>query len=130
VSVQLALFKVPVAPCGRHSNPRCWLSVYSSCGAPLPDWECDRCGSIAPNFDPANQIYLMMLHVDQHISPVPFSSTDSAQVLHRDYETRSQAILKAVGTYKYATDASTPRTGLRVCDAELAHINAYLEVCS
>jgi DNA polymerase bacteriophage-type len=28
-------------------------------------------------------------------------------VLHRDYETRSQAILKAVGTYKYATDSTT-----------------------
>jgi DNA polymerase len=28
-------------------------------------------------------------------------------VLHRDYETRSQAILKTVGTYKYATDPST-----------------------
>src|SRR5215468_2813702 len=28
-------------------------------------------------------------------------------VLHRDYETRSQAILKTVGTYKYATNPST-----------------------
>ena len=28
-------------------------------------------------------------------------------VLHRDYETRSQAVLKTVGTYKYATDCST-----------------------
>src|SRR5262245_20985442 len=28
-------------------------------------------------------------------------------VLHRDYETRSQAILKTVGTYRYATDTST-----------------------
>ena len=28
-------------------------------------------------------------------------------VLHRDYETRSQAIIKTVGTYKYATDLST-----------------------
>src|SRR5215475_14584697 len=28
-------------------------------------------------------------------------------VLHRDYETRSHAILKTVGTYKYATDPST-----------------------
>jgi DNA polymerase len=27
--------------------------------------------------------------------------------LHRDYETRSQAIIKTVGTYKYATDSST-----------------------
>src|SRR6516225_8583117 len=28
-------------------------------------------------------------------------------VLHRDYETRSQAIIKTVGTYKYATNSST-----------------------
>src|SRR6516165_4354039 len=28
-------------------------------------------------------------------------------VLHRDYETRSQAIIKTVGIYKYATDSST-----------------------
>src|SRR5215472_727383 len=28
-------------------------------------------------------------------------------VLHRDYETRSQAIIKTAGTYKYATDLST-----------------------
>ena len=28
-------------------------------------------------------------------------------VLHRDFETRSLAILKKVGTYKYATDSST-----------------------
>src|SRR5262245_9575177 len=28
-------------------------------------------------------------------------------VLHRDYETRSQAIIKTVGTYRYATDPST-----------------------
>ena len=28
-------------------------------------------------------------------------------VLHRDYETRSQAIIKTVGTYKYATDSFT-----------------------
>src|SRR5262245_5855929 len=28
-------------------------------------------------------------------------------VLNRDYETRSRAILKAVGTYKYTTDPST-----------------------
>ena len=31
----------------------------------------------------------------------------TTHVLHRDYETRSQAILKTVGTYKYATDLST-----------------------
>jgi len=30
-----------------------------------------------------------------------------AHVLHRDYETRSQAVIKTVGTYKYATDSST-----------------------
>ena len=33
-------------------------------------------------------------------------------VLHRDYETRSHAILKTVGTYKYATGvASTVEHG-------------------
>jgi DNA polymerase len=36
---------------------------------------------------------------------VLFGST--MHVLHRDYETRSQAIIKTIGTYKYATDFST-----------------------
>jgi DNA polymerase len=36
---------------------------------------------------------------------VLFNST--MHVLHRDYETRSQAILKTVGAYKYAIDPST-----------------------
>ena len=36
---------------------------------------------------------------------VLFSSTK--HILHRDYETRSQAILKTVGTHKYATHSST-----------------------
>src|SRR5262245_35240374 len=36
---------------------------------------------------------------------VLFNST--MHVLHRDYETRSQAILKTVGTHKYAADFST-----------------------
>jgi DNA polymerase len=31
----------------------------------------------------------------------------AAHVLHRDYETRSQATLKTVGTFKYATDPTT-----------------------
>jgi len=34
---------------------------------------------------------------------VPFGQ----HVLHRDYETRSQAILKNIGTYKYASDPTT-----------------------
>src|SRR5262249_9599162 len=29
------------------------------------------------------------------------------RILHRDYEVRSQAVLRTVGTYKYATDSST-----------------------
>jgi DNA polymerase bacteriophage-type len=37
----------------------------------------------------------------------PHSSADHVHVLHRDYETRSQAIIKKVGTYKYASDPST-----------------------
>jgi DNA polymerase bacteriophage-type len=31
----------------------------------------------------------------------------AAHVLHRDYETRSQATLKTIGTFKYATDPTT-----------------------
>jgi DNA polymerase bacteriophage-type len=37
----------------------------------------------------------------------PYSSADHVHVLHRDYETRSQAIIQTVGTYKYAFDLST-----------------------
>ena len=37
---------------------------------------------------------------------VPLSHR-AAHVLHRDYETRSRAILKKVGTHRYATDPST-----------------------
>ncbi len=36
----------------------------------------------------------------------PWQNT-KLHVLHRDYESRSHAILKTVGTYKYATDPST-----------------------
>src|SRR6476661_6359660 len=35
------------------------------------------------------------------------SGADHVHILHRDYETRSQAILKTVGTYRYACDPST-----------------------
>ena len=34
-------------------------------------------------------------------------SSSTMHVLYRDYETRSLAILKKVGTYKYAVDSST-----------------------
>jgi DNA polymerase bacteriophage-type len=37
----------------------------------------------------------------------PRSNSDHVHLLHRDYETRSQAILKTVGTYKYACDPSS-----------------------
>jgi DNA polymerase bacteriophage-type len=37
----------------------------------------------------------------------PHSSADHVHVLHRDYETRSQAILKTAGAYRYAVDPST-----------------------
>jgi DNA polymerase bacteriophage-type len=42
-------------------------------------------------------------------SPVtaPAGSADRVHVLHRDYETRSRAILKIQGTHKYAADPST-----------------------
>ena len=35
------------------------------------------------------------------------AATFAQHVLHRDYETRSRAILKKVGTYRYAADPST-----------------------
>jgi DNA polymerase len=45
---------------------------------------------------------------DQHIpTAAPASSADRVHILHRDYETRSQAILKIVGTQRYAADFST-----------------------
>jgi DNA polymerase bacteriophage-type len=37
----------------------------------------------------------------------PAGSADHVHVLHRDYETRSRATLKIVGTHKYAADPST-----------------------
>jgi DNA polymerase len=37
----------------------------------------------------------------------PADSADRVHVLHRDYETRSRAILKIVGTHKYAADPTT-----------------------
>jgi DNA polymerase bacteriophage-type len=40
--------------------------------------------------------------------PLPLRNVSSVRhVLHRDYETRSRAILKLVGTHKYAADPST-----------------------
>src|SRR5438105_3519578 len=33
--------------------------------------------------------------------------SSTVQVLHRDYETRSQAVLKTVGAQRYAADSST-----------------------
>ena len=51
----------------------------------------------------------MMQRVVEQSTPVaaPAGSADRVHVLHRDYETRSQAVLRTIGTYKYAAD---PRT--------------------
>src|SRR6516225_2587187 len=54
-----------------------------------------------------------MHEIVQTLSNVPHVAAAASwqdalpHVLHRDYETRSQAIIKTVGTYKYATDSST-----------------------
>ena len=65
-----------------------------------------------------------MLDPLQHVSvAASTSSADRVQVLHRDYETRSQAILRTIGTQKYAAD---PRTEVLCCayavDDEPAHV--------
>jgi DNA polymerase len=44
---------------------------------------------------------------EQTTHAAPASGADHVHVLHRDYESRSQAILKTVGTHKYATDSTT-----------------------
>ena len=46
---------------------------------------------------------------DVAASPLGVSAAcnHGARVLHRDYETRSQATLKTIGTSRYATDSST-----------------------
>ena len=50
---------------------------------------------------------------EQYVSaPTPTISADRVHVLHRDYETRSQAILRTIGTHKYAAD---PRTEVLCC---------------
>jgi hypothetical protein len=42
--LQLDLFKVQIAPCGRSSAPTCWLEHNPPAGC----WTCSRCGCIAP----------------------------------------------------------------------------------
>jgi hypothetical protein len=42
--LQLDLFKVQIAPCGRSSAPTCWLEHNPAAGC----WTCLRCGCIAP----------------------------------------------------------------------------------
>src|SRR5262245_7693237 len=50
---------------------------------------------------------------EQYVSaPAPTSSADRVQVLHRDYETGSPAILRIIGTHKYVAD---PRTEVLCC---------------
>src|SRR5262245_22393758 len=50
---------------------------------------------------------LSAVSTEQTVHAGPTSSADHVHVLHRDFETRSQAILKAVGTHKYAADLTT-----------------------
>jgi hypothetical protein len=45
--LQLDLFKVQIAPCGRSSAPTCWLEHNPPAGC----WTCSRCGCIAPGHD-------------------------------------------------------------------------------
>jgi DNA polymerase bacteriophage-type len=45
-------------------------------------------------------------------APAPTSSGDRVHVLRRDYETRGEAILRTIGTHKYASD---PRTEVLCC---------------
>jgi DNA polymerase len=56
----------------------------------------------------------MLQRVVEQSTPVaaPASSADRVHVLHRDYETRSQAVLRTIGTHKYAAD---PRTEVLCC---------------
>jgi len=51
----------------------------------------------------------MMLErvTEQYVSAAPTSSADRVHVLHRDYESRSCAILRIAGTFKYAIDPTT-----------------------
>jgi DNA polymerase bacteriophage-type len=55
-----------------------------------------------------------MLQVVEQSVPIAAStgSADRVHVLHRDVETRSQAILRTIGTHKYAVD---PRTDVLCC---------------
>src|SRR5215468_7384673 len=48
-----------------------------------------------------------MLTPSQQQDIASVADTQRVRVLHRDYETRSRAILKSVGTHKYAVDRST-----------------------
>src|SRR5262245_8942984 len=50
---------------------------------------------------------LNRINATPEIEAVQSSGADCVHVLHRDYETRSEAILKTVGIYRYATDPST-----------------------
>jgi hypothetical protein len=43
----------------------------------------------------------------QATQPADIAAATTTHVLHRDYETRSRAILKTVGALRYAADPST-----------------------
>jgi DNA polymerase bacteriophage-type len=58
--------------------------------------------------EPLNTAISGDLSVPEFLCRGTAAATSQVQhVLHRDYETRSRASLKTVGTYKYATDPST-----------------------
>src|SRR5262249_38179475 len=60
-----------------------------------------------PQIGPTSMHDIIQVDSDVH-SVAAAPRRDALQhVLHRDYETRSHAILKTVGTYKYAIDPST-----------------------
>src|SRR5262245_19551484 len=48
-----------------------------------------------------------MLQVTQHLSIAGAPSATTTHVLHRDYETRSRAILKTIGAARYDADPTT-----------------------
>jgi DNA polymerase len=45
--------------------------------------------------------------IEHYLSSTALSSANRVNALHRDYETKSQAILRTIGTHKYAADPTT-----------------------
>jgi DNA polymerase bacteriophage-type len=49
----------------------------------------------------------MLSRIGEARTNATLDASAEPHVLHRDYETRSQAVLKRVGTHQYAADATT-----------------------